>query len=57
MVKLYTCVEISERYQVPIATVWLWIRKKKLSAIKIGKEYRVTEDDILLFEKNLKTIK
>ena len=48
--KLYTCKEISERYSVQIITVWDWIRKKKLPAIKIGKEYRVREDDLMAFE-------
>ena len=38
MGELYTCKDIAERYGVQIITVWEWIRKKKLGAIKIGKE-------------------
>ena len=36
MGELYTCKDVAERYGVQIITVWEWIRKKKLGAIKIG---------------------
>ena len=55
MEKLYTCEEVAERYSVKAITVWDWIRKKKLSAIRIGKSYRVKESDLLEFEKSRKT--
>ena len=55
MPKYYTCTEIAERYGVPLCTVWLWIRSKKLSAIKIGKEYRTTETDLKKFEDERRT--
>lgn len=57
MSKLFTCPEIAERYGVEVITVWDWIRKKKLPAMKIGKQYRITEDDLVAFERNAKTIK
>lgn len=47
---MYTCEEIAERYGVKVITVWDWIRKKKLPALKIGKEYRIREADIKAFE-------
>lgn len=47
---MYTCEEIAERYGVKVITVWDWIRKKKLPALKIGKEYRIREEDIKAFE-------
>ncbi len=50
MSKMYTCEEIAERYSVQIITVWEWIRKKKLPAIKIGKGYRTREEDLNTFE-------
>jgi len=53
---MYSCEEISERYRVQIITVWDWIRKKKLPAIKIGREYRVTEDDLKIFEDERRTV-
>lgn len=57
MPKLFTCEEVAERYSVQIITVWDWIRKKKLTAMKIGKQYRVTEDDIKVFEEKSRTDK
>ncbi len=56
MSKMYTCEEVAERYSVKVITVWDWIRKKKLNAIKLGREYRVSEDDLLQFEKERRTI-
>lgn len=50
MAELYTCQQVAERYKVEVITVWDWIRKKKLAAIKIGKEYRISEDDLREFE-------
>jgi len=54
--KMYTCEEVAERYSVKVITVWDWIRKKKLNAIKLGREYRVSEDDLIQFEEERKTI-
>lgn len=56
MPKMYTCEEIAERYGVKTTTIWDWIRKKKLPAIKLGKEYRISEDDIRAFEDSRRTI-
>ena len=55
--KMYTCEQVAERYGVQIITIWDWIRKKKLPAIKIGKEYRISEDDIKSFEDSRRTVK
>lgn len=57
MPKMYTCEQVAERYGVQTITIWDWIRKKKLPAIKIGKEYRVSEDDLKEFEDSRRTIK
>ena len=46
MAKMYTCDEVAERYKVKVITVWDWIRQRKLNAIKLGREYRISEDDI-----------
>lgn len=56
MLQLYTCQEIAERYRVEVITVWDWIRKKKLPAIKIGRDYRVSDRDIEYFESTRKTV-
>lgn len=55
--KMYTCDEVAQKYQVRVITVWEWIRRKKLNAIKIGKEYRISEEDMLKFENERRTIK
>lgn len=52
MSKMYTCEDVAERYGVQVITVWDWIRKKKLPAIKIGKGYRVREEDLKVFEES-----
>ena len=51
MEKFYSCEQVAERYGVKVATVWAWIREKKLSAVKIGGGYRVSERDVEAFEK------
>ncbi|WP_442871496.1 helix-turn-helix domain-containing protein [Caproiciproducens sp.] len=42
-------------YKVKTLTVWDWIRRKKLPAIKIGRDYRVTPDDLNKFEQERRT--
>lgn len=54
--RLYTCEEIAERYKVEVITVQEWIRQKKLSAIRIGRGYRVRESDLLKFEQQNRTV-
>lgn len=56
MDKLYSCEEIAERYGVKVFTVWEWIKSKKLVAMKIGKSYKVREEDLKAYEEaNLTT--
>lgn len=57
MSKMYTCDEVAERYRVKVITVWEWIRQHKLGAIKLGKEYRISEEDLIAFENARKTIR
>lgn len=57
MEKLYRCEEIANRYEVQITTVYDWIRKKNLPALKIGKSYMVQESDLKQFEEMRKTVK
>lgn len=51
MKKLYTCKQVADIYNVQIATVWRWIRERKLESWKIGRLYRVHEDDLKRFDK------
>ena len=50
MSEMYTCKEVAERYKVKTLTVWGWIRQGKMSAIKLGRDYRISSDDIQKFE-------
>lgn len=52
MQKYLSCKDVAERYGVKVITVWDWIRKKKLPALTIGKQYRITEDGLKQFEEN-----
>jgi excisionase family DNA binding protein len=54
--KCFSCEEIAERYNVKLLTVWDWIRKKKLPAIKTGKQYSIRPEDVKRFEQERKTI-
>lgn len=55
MSELHTCEEVAKRYGVKKITVWDWIRKKKLPAMKLGRDYRISDDDMKQFEKARKT--
>ena len=50
MNKLYTCEEVAIRYGVKVITVWDWIRKGRLRAIKMPKGYRVSEEALTEYE-------
>lgn len=52
---LYTTKEIAKQYKVPLVTVQKWIREGKLTAYRLGKEYRVKESDLLAFVQAGKT--
>ena len=51
MEKLYSCTEVAEHYGVAVDTVWTWIKEKKLTAVKVGRAYRIYETDLKAFEK------
>ena len=52
----YTCEEVAGIFKVKKLTVWDWIRKKKLPAVKIGRDYRIRPEDLQAFEKARETI-
>ncbi len=56
MERLYNCDEVAERYKVKKNTVWDWIRKGILPAIRIGKMYRITQKDLDEFDKSTVSI-
>lgn len=55
MKDLFSCLDVANRYGVSLATVWRWIRSKRLPAMKIGKVYRVRSSDLDFFESKNKT--
>lgn len=57
MSELLNCRQVAERYGIETLTVWDWIRKKKLPAIKIGKEYRIRAEDLEEFENRRRTVR
>ena len=56
MEKFYSCEQVAERYGVKLTTVWSWIRAQKLSAVKVGKQYRVTAEALSAFERSNTTV-
>lgn len=57
MSEFLNCEQVAERYGIKTLTVWDWIRKKKLPAIKIGKEYRIRTEDLEEFENHRRTVR
>lgn len=56
MEKFFTSEEVASRYSVKTTTVWEWIRRGELLAIRIGKLYRIRADDLEAFEQKRRTI-
>ena len=46
MGKYYTCQEVADLYHVKIITVYDWLRKKKLTGLRIGKRYCISQEDL-----------
>ncbi|MGI5896094.1 MAG: helix-turn-helix domain-containing protein [Oscillospiraceae bacterium] len=51
MKRLFTCEEVAQRYHVKAFTVWNWIKRKKLRAIRPGKQYLIPEPELERLEK------
>lgn len=45
----YSIEEISKRLKVAYLTVYRWIRSGKLKAVKAGKQYRISSDNLSKF--------
>ena len=53
----YTCEQVASRYGLNVHTIRLWIKEKKLPAVKIGRYYRVRHSDLLAFEEQNCTVR
>lgn len=49
MENLYTVEETAEKLKIHPETVRGWIRERRLSAVKVGREWRVRESDLVAF--------
>lgn len=45
----YTSQEVAKRFKVTYLTVFRWIKSGKLKAFKVGKQYRVKQEDLEAF--------
>ncbi len=53
MERIFTTKEVAEYFSLPKTCIWKLIREKKLLAVRIGKHYRIQENDLKNFlEKN-----
>jgi excisionase family DNA binding protein len=53
----YTAEELATKLRLNIMTIYRYIKAKKLLAYKIGKEYRIAEQEFSKFLNKVKTIK
>lgn len=51
MTKLYTTEEVAEILKYDVQTIRRFIREEKITAYKVGKEYRIKEEDLGIFLK------
>ena len=49
---MHTCSQVAQMYHVTTATVRGWIRRRELTAIRIGKRYCIRQEDLDAFEKS-----
>ena len=53
--QLYSIEEVAKLLKVAYLTVYRWIQKEKLTAYKVGKQYRIKNEDLTSFIKLKKT--
>ncbi len=47
--KLLTPTDVANHFQLNVRTVTMWLRKRYLRGFKIGKEWRISPDDLQAF--------
>ncbi|PIZ64501.1 DNA-binding protein [Candidatus Roizmanbacteria bacterium CG_4_9_14_0_2_um_filter_39_13] len=47
----YTIEEVAKTLKVTYLTVYRWVRTKRLMALKAGKQYRISEENLSTFLK------
>lgn len=46
--------DVAERYGVSLQTVWEWVKNRKLGAIRMGRRFLFTEEDLKAFEEKIR---
>ena len=49
--KFFTVKQVAEYFNASVHTVYFWINTGLIGHHKLGKRYRISEDDVRLFEK------
>lgn len=49
----YTPQQVADKLQLTVRTIWAYIRSGKLPASKLGREYRISEEQLDRFMKSL----
>ena len=52
--EFYTLKEVAKMLRVSMTTIYRYVESGKLSAVKIGNSYRVTDEDLRKFISNCK---
>jgi len=52
---VFSTKEVAEKFKVTYLTVFRWIKSGKLKAFKVGKQYRVKQEDLEAFIENSKS--
>ena len=53
--QLFTAQEVAEMLQLNVLTIYSYIKNKVLLAVKIGRNYRITKNDLNKFIESNKT--
>jgi excisionase family DNA binding protein len=52
--EFYSCEELAEKLQVNIMTIYRYIDKGKIEAYKIGRHYRISNNEFIRFLESIK---
>ena len=55
-IKMYTLQEVADMLRVSRQSVYNWKNEKSLRTVKVGREYRVTEEDLQKFIESRRNI-
>jgi len=53
--EVYSSKEVADKFKVTYLTVFRWIKSGKLKAFKVGKQYRIKQEDLDTFIQSSKS--